>query len=119
MKDISKSEVYEQEVKKLKEIFQDLDPPQRKLAEGLIEETAYLKSELIEMREVLKETGMIKIHQSDKSKQKALPIANEYRRTANIYALNIKSLNSILGKNVPEEDDAFDQWIKEKKTTDE
>lgn len=111
---MKKTDVYQQELKKITEIFKDVDKQQREIAEGLIQETAYLKSELWEMRQVLDKTGMIKIHPNDPSKQKALPIANEYRRTANIYALNIKTLNSILQNNVLEEEDAFDTWMKAK-----
>lgn len=104
----------QKELQKLKEIFKEIGAATLELIEGLLEETAYLKVELIEMRKILDETGMIKINQENKSQQKTLPIANEYRRTINIYALNIKVLNSILNKVDIEEEDAFDKWQQEK-----
>lgn len=119
LKGFSKNEVYEKELEKINEIFEGVDEPQRKLAEGLIQETAYLKAELYEMHSVLDEVGLIKIHPTDKTKQKALPIANEYRRTANIYALNIKTLNSILMKNVIEGEDEVEAWLKTKREQNE
>lgn len=119
MKAISKTEVYEQELEKLIEIFKDVEESKQKLVQGLLQETAYLKSELFVMHQVLDEVGMIKVHPTDKTKQKTLPIANEYRRTANIYALNIKTLNGILGKDTMEGEDPFDKWLQEKMSKDE
>lgn len=119
LKAISKTEVYEQELEKLIEIFKDVEESKQKLVQGLLQETAYLKSELFVMHQVLDEVGMIKVHPTDKTKQKTLPIANEYRRTANIYALNIKTLNGILGKDTMEGEDPFDKWLQEKMSKDE
>ena len=83
------------------------------LIQGLLEETAYQKTSLCEMREIMSETGMILIHPKDNKKQKALPIANEYRRTANIYALNIKQLYSLLHKLDKQEENAFEEWLRD------
>lgn len=111
---MEKSEKIQKEVERLQEIFEKCDDPVKKVINGLLQETAFLSVELQDMREVLENTGMIKIHPNDFTKQKALPIANEYRRTLNIYSLNIKVLASIL-KNVDGvEDDAFLSWMKKK-----
>lgn len=111
---MEKVEKIKKETERLENIFKDCENTVKDLISGLIKETAFLTVELQEMREVLKSTGMIKIHPTDYTKQKPLPIANEYRRTLNIYALNIKVLNSIL-KNVDGfEEDEFSKWIKEK-----
>lgn len=118
MKELDKAQVYEQELVKLNEIFEDVDEPKRKLVEGLIEETAYLKSELFEMKNILKETGMIRINPNNKMMQKTIPIANEYRRTVNIYSLNVKILNGILMKDTIDADDPFDEWLKGMKQND-
>lgn len=112
---MDKSEKIQKEVEKLKEIFKDCDQSSLKLIDGLIFETAFLTVELSEMRKILNDTGMIKIHPADFTKQKPLPIANEYRRTLNIYSLNIKVLNSILRNVDGIEDDAFSVWMKDKK----
>lgn len=110
---MDKSEKIQKEVEKLKEIFKDCDQSSLKLIDGLIFETAFLTVELSEMRKILNDTGMIKIHPTDFTKQKPLPIANEYRRTLNIYSLNIKVLNSILRNIDGIEDDAFSVWLKD------
>jgi len=118
LKELNKMQVYEQELQKLTEIFKDVDESKRKLVEGVIQETAYLRGELFDMKKILEETGMIRINPNNKAMQKTIPIANEYRRTVNIYALNIKVLNSILMKDTIEADDPFDEWMKEMKKSD-
>lgn len=118
LKELNKMQVYQQEYVKLTEIFKDVEESKRKLVEGLIQETAYLKGELFDMKNILVETGMIRINPANKAMQKTIPIANEYRRTVNIYALNIKVLNSILMKNTIEAEDPFDEWLKGMKESD-
>jgi hypothetical protein len=118
LKDTDKSAVYQQEYVKLTEIFKDVEESKRKLVEGLIQETAFLKGELFDMKNILEETGMIRVNPANKAIQKTIPIANEYRRTVNIYALNIKVLSSILMKNTIEADDPFDDWLKGMKESD-
>lgn len=111
---MEKVEKIKKETERLENIFKNCEDAVKDLISGLIAETAFLAVELHEMREVLGSTGMLKIHPTDLTKQKSLPIANEYRRTLNIYALNIKVLNSIL-KNVEGfEEDEFSKWIKSK-----
>ena len=112
LKELDKAEIFQQEYVKLTEIFKDVEESKRKLVEGLIQETAYLKGELFSLKQVLDETGMIRVNPANKAMQKTMPIANEYRRTVNIYALNIKVLNSILMKDTIETDDPFDEWLK-------
>ncbi|MCI9355102.1 MAG: hypothetical protein HFE58_09985 [Firmicutes bacterium] len=103
----------QKEFEKLKQIFSELEQKELDFISGLLEETAYQKVTLCEMREIMSEIGMLLIHPKDNTKQKALPIANEYRRTANIYALNIKQLYSLLHKLDNEQENAFDVWLKE------
>lgn len=103
----------EKEYQNLKQIFSVLEQKEFDLIKGLLEETAYQKVTLCEMRGIMSETGMLLIHPHDNTKQKALPIANEYRRTANIYAFNIKQLYSLLHKLDNEQQDAFEEWLKE------
>ena len=111
---MEKSEKIQKEFEKLQEVFEKCDEPLKKVINGLLQETAFLSVELQEMRTILENTGMIKIHPTDFTKQKALPIANEYRRTLNVYSLNIKVLASILKNIDGAEDDAFLSWMKKK-----
>lgn len=113
--DETKINVYNKEIQKLNEVFKDIDENERQLVDGLIQEAATLRTELFFMEEVIKESGLLKVHPQDKSKQKALPIANEYRRTINVYAIVIKTLDSILNKNPVEQGDPLAEWLKTQK----
>jgi regulator of replication initiation timing len=102
---MSKQTVYQQELEKLNEIFKDIEESNRKLVEGLIEDAAFLKAENYELKEILNKTGMIKVHPEYPDLQKPTEAAKQYLKNINCYAVVIKALNSVLNKNVVEEDD--------------
>lgn len=102
---MDKQKVYEQELKKLKEIFQEVEEPKRKLVEGLIEDAAFLKAENYELKQILKETGMVKVHPEYPEMQKTTEAARQYLKNVNSYSVVIKTLNSVLSKNLIEEDE--------------
>lgn len=107
---MTKKEAYEIELNKLNEIFKDVDESNRKLVEGLIQDAAFLYAENYELKQILKETGMIKIHPNNPSLQKPLPIAKEYRQNLNSYSVVIKSLSSILQKKIDDDDDDMEEF---------
>jgi hypothetical protein len=101
---MSKSEIYQQELAKLTEIFKDVDEPKRKLVEGLLEDAAFLKSETFALKETLKKTGMVKIHPDHPELQKPIEAAKQYLKNINSYAVVIKTLNGVLNNKIEEED---------------
>lgn len=111
---MAKTDVYKREFEKLTEIFKDVDPNKKKLVEGLIQEASFLYAENYKLRELIKKTGMLKVNPINKSLQKPTEAGKQYLKNINSYSVIIKTLNGILQKNVIEEDDAFDLWIKEK-----
>lgn len=108
-----KTDIYHQEREKLREIFGSVDPAKAKLVDGLIEEAAFLKAQNEALRESLAETGMVKIHPTHKDIQKPVETARQYRQNLNSYAVVIKTLNGVLHKDAVEEDDDFDNFLKE------
>ncbi|MBU5214495.1 hypothetical protein M3685_16020 [Heyndrickxia oleronia] len=102
---MSKMEIYQKELIKLTEIFQEVDESKRKLVEGLIEDAAFLKAENSELKEILKEVGMINIHPTQKKLQKPVEAAKQYLKNVNSYSVIIKTLNGILSKNIIEDED--------------
>jgi regulator of replication initiation timing len=114
---MDKQAVYKAELEKLTEIFKDVDEFKRKLVEGLIEDACFLKSENYVLKEILVNTGMIKIHPQHPSMQKPVIAAKEYRQNLNAYAVIIKTLNGVLQKNIPDGDDDFDDFMKEMRGT--
>jgi len=110
---MTKQEIYEAELAKLTDIFKDVDEFKRKLVEGLVEDAAFLKSENYVLKEILVNTGMVKVHPQHSGMQKPVVAAKEYRQNLNAYAVIIKTLNGVLQKNIPEGDDDFDEFMKE------
>ena len=106
-------EIYQKEREKLAEIFKDIDPAKAQLAEGLIEEAAFLRAQNATLREGIYETGMVKIHPQHKDIQKPVETARQYLKNVNSYAVLIKTLNGILQKNALEGEDEFEAFMKE------
>ncbi|AIQ17060.1 hypothetical protein H70357_10610 [Paenibacillus sp. FSL H7-0357] len=102
---MEKSEVYSQELAKLQDIFADVDPSKAQLVEGLLEDAAFLKAENTVLKKALKITGMVKIHPTNPDLQKPVEAARQYLKNVNSYSVIIKTLNSILNKNIIDEED--------------
>lgn len=107
---MSKKEIFEKELKKLTEIFQDVEESKRMLVEGLIEDAAFLKAENHELKGILNETGMIKVHPTNPQLQKSTEGAKQYLKNINSYAVVIKTLNGVLNKGVIEDDDDLEEF---------
>ena len=109
-----KSDEIQQERDRLLKLFQNAEPVKAELVDGLIWDAAYLKVENDCLRQLMTETGMVKVHPVNKDIQKPVEAARQYRQNVNSYAVIIKTLNSILGKDADDEEDGYDKWLKEK-----
>ena len=107
----SKAEVQERELAKLREIFEAVEPNKARLVEGLIEDAAFLKSENQALRELIGQTGFIRVHPDHPTLQRVVPATSQYLKNISCYAVVIKTLNSILQKNVVEQDDELDDFL--------
>jgi hypothetical protein len=104
---------YQKERVKLTKLFESIEPEKAELVAGLIDDAAFLKAENTALKLLMAETGMIKIHPTNKDMQKPLETSKQYLRNVNSYAVIIKTLNSVLAKNAIEEDDPFDDFVRE------
>lgn len=100
-----KSSVFDQELARLREIFQRIDPEKADMVDGLLHDAAFLKSENFVLRRALAVTGMVKIHPTNPSLQKPVEASKQYLKNVNAYAVIIKTLNGVLNKNVIDDDD--------------
>lgn len=107
---MTKEDIYNKELNKLNEIFSDVDESNKKLVEGLIEDAAFLYSENYGLKQVLKKTGILKIHPNNPELQKQLPAAKEFRQNLNNYAVVIKTLGSVLQKKIENDDEDMDEF---------
>lgn len=107
---MAKQKVYEKELEKLKEIFQEVEESKRKLVEGLIEDAAFLKAENYELKQIMKDSGMVKIHPQNPSMQKTTEVGKQYLKNINSYSVVIKALNGVLSKNIIDDDDELEEF---------
>ncbi len=90
---VTKAEVVSAERAKLTELFASVEEPKRRLVAELIENAAFLAGELAEEREMLQQTGMVRVNPADPRLQKPVEAARQYRQNLGIYAVVIKALN--------------------------
>lgn len=105
-----KKEIYQKELAKLTDIFQDVEEGKRKLVEGLIEDAAFLKAENVILKESIAKTGMVKIHPDQPDLQKPIETAKQYLKNINSYSVVIKTLNGVLNKTLMEDDDELSDF---------
>ena len=102
------------EYERLRSLFSSVDETKTKLVDNLIEQAAFMKIELGILQDQIRKHGAIQI--SNKGAQRQTEAAKYYTKLVNSYGTVIKTLNSIMGKNVIDGDDAFDEFLKKANT---
>lgn len=102
------------EYERLKSLFLSQDESKMVLVEELIQQASFMKVELRSLQEQIQTFGAVQF--SSKGGQRQSESAKYYTKLLNTYSTVIKTLNSILGKNVQDQDDAFDEFIKKANT---
>lgn len=98
------------EYERLKSLFSLVDESKTKLVDNLIYQAAFMKVELDKLQEQIRKHGAIQI--SSKGTQRQTEAAKYYKKLVNSYGTVIKTLNTILGTQVDDGDDAFDEFLK-------
>jgi hypothetical protein len=101
------------EYERLAALFKDVDPAKTKLAEELLWKAAFLKVELDELQDQVKKRGAVEY--SSKGNSRQTQCYKTFLASLGVYQTIIKTLNSIMGKNAIDEDDEFDEFIKNAK----
>lgn len=104
MKDVSL------EYERLKSLFKSVDQTKADLVDNLLNEAAFMKIQLSNLRLKIQTHGAIQF--SNKGGQRQTEAAKYYTKLVNSYGTIIKTLNSIMGQNILEEDDEFDEFLK-------
>ncbi|MCR8635757.1 hypothetical protein [Paenibacillus radicis (ex Xue et al. 2023)] len=107
--------MYRKEHKKLQEIFKEVEPNKAQLAEELINIAAFLKAENFVLMQSIETTGMVRINPKNHNQQEKLPSGDQLLKNINSYSVVIKTLNGILSKNLLDEDDEFDKFMRERR----
>ena len=99
-----------QEYERIKELFSGVDEKQLELADGAIWECARLRIELNALHEIIKESGLIKVHPKNPTMQKELPVSKLVVKSRANYLNYIAKLSNILGKEIEEDDDELSDY---------
>lgn len=112
-KELTKDELIKQEIDRLTEFFKDIDENKRRTAEGLIEEAAYIRVTMRELKQEIDKNGPIdEMPQGDYSIIREHPALKSYNTMVQRYTTIIDKLLSLLPKDVKVvEDDGFDDFI--------
>jgi hypothetical protein len=74
-------------------------------------ECARLRVELNGLNEVVKKSGLVKIHPTEPSLQKELPVSKMVVKVRANYLNYIAKLSNILGKNIDDEDNDLEEIL--------
>lgn len=107
---MSKTKCVYEEYERLKSLFLNVDETKKNLVDELLQKAAFLKIELDNFQEQIKLYGAVQI--SNKGNQRETVAYKSYLSSLSLYQTIIRTLNSILGKNVDDGTDDFDEFIK-------
>ena len=93
---------------KLIDIFKNVDENKQELVLNLIDEVIFLEKQL----SALKELPFIKVHPEYPDIQKGTAAQKQYKEFMQSYINAVKVLSSTLNRDLEEEDDEFDEFIK-------
>ena len=113
-KKVSKDTLVNREINRLTNLFKDIDRNKRLTAKGLIEEAAYMRITLQELKVEIDKHGPIdEMSQGDYSILREHPALKSYNTMVQRYSSIIKQLTDLLPKEIKvvDEDDGFDQFI--------
>ncbi len=101
------------EIKRLNNIFKDVDKNKRLTAKGLIEEAAFMKATLKELKAVINKEGSVdEMSQGSYTILREHPALKSYNTTVQRYTGIIKELNNLLPKEERKEvEDGFDDFV--------
>ena len=100
----------DKEYRRIRSLFSSVDETKTELVDNLIQQAAFMKVELSKLQDQIRNHGAIQI--SSKGAQRQTEAAKYYTKLVNSYGTVIKTLNTILGTQVNDGDDAFDEFLK-------
>lgn len=113
---LTKEDRIKREKKRLDRIYRDLEGKKKKVAEGLIQEVAYMRATLEDLRKMIDLYGPVdELQQGDYTVLREHPAMKTYSTLIQRYTTAIKQLTDLLPKEaVKEEDDGFEAFVMER-----
>lgn len=108
-----KEKMIKNEIVRLTRIFKEIEKNKRLTTKGLIEEAAYMKATLKELKASIDESGPIdKMQQGEYSILREHPALKAYNTMVQRYTTVIKELTNLLPKEqIKELSDGFDEFV--------
>ncbi len=107
---MSKIENVQIEYERLRSLFSSVDPTKAELVDNLLNEAAFMRVQLDNLQLQIRKYGAVQI--SSKGTQRQTEAAKYYTKLVNSYGNVIKTLNTIMGKNMIDDNDEFDEFMK-------
>lgn len=107
---MAKIDIIDLEYKRIKVLFNNVESSKSELVDNLIHQAAFMKVELDVLQEQIKKHGAVQV--SNKGLQRQTEAAKYYTKLINSYSTIIRTLNSVMGKNTDDDDDAFDEFLR-------
>lgn len=96
---------------RLKSLFSNVDESKTELVDELLKKASFLKYELERLESLVKKYGAVQV--SNKGNVRESVHYKTYLQSLNVYQSIIKTLNTIMGKNIVDDDDEFDEFLRE------
>ena len=100
----------QKEYERIKSLFEGADESQLNLIDGAIWEAARIRVELNKLHEIVKESGLIKVHPQNPALQKELPVSKLIVKARANYLNYISKLANLLGKNINDDEDDLSDY---------
>ena len=100
----------QKEYERIKALFDGADESQLSLIDGTLWEAARIRVELNSLHEIVKHSGLIKVHPQNPGLQKELPVSKLIVKARANYLNYISKLASLLGKNIDDEDEDLSDY---------
>lgn len=110
---LPKERAIKKEIKRLNDIFKDLEENKKSAVEGLIQEAAFMRATLAELKKDINKNGPIdEMEQGDYSILRASPAVTTYNAMIQRYTTVMKEILSLFPKDAPiYVDDGFDSFV--------
>lgn len=100
----------QKEYERIKSLFDGADESQLNLIDGALWEAARIRVELNKLHEIVKESGLIKVHPQNPALQKELPVSKLIVKARANYLNYISKLANLLGKNINDDEDELSDY---------
>lgn len=111
MDDKKRKRLVTNEIKRLTDIFKEVDNKKQRTVKGLIEESAFMKTTLLELKEIIQNEGVInEMPQGEYSIMREHPALKSYNTTIQRYTTVTEKLLGLLPKDTPRNDDGLSEF---------